>query len=65
VADTIGQPWPQLESSFCSFFAPQSWYNVDDCGQGQNTTIEGQMLGKKAKNSTKYIKQLYPSINRE
>jgi len=36
---------------------------MDDRGGGQNTTIEGKMLGEKTKNPTKYIKQLYPSIN--
>ena len=32
---------------------------------GQNTSIYGQMLGEKALNPTKRIKQLYSSINRE
>jgi len=44
--------------TFCS-------HNMDDHGGGQNTTIHGQMLGKKAKNHAKHIKQLYLSINRE
>jgi len=52
-----------LEQPFCSFFALQSWYNMDN--NGQNTAIEGEMLGKKTRNPTKYIKQLYLSINRE
>jgi len=38
---------------------------MDDPEGGQNTAIEGQMLGKKTKNPRKHIKQLYPSINRE
>jgi len=38
---------------------------MDDRGGGQNTPIEGQMLDKKAKNSTKHVKQLYLSVNRE
>jgi len=36
-----------------------------DHGGGQNIAIEGKMLGGKAKNSTKHIKQLHPNINRE
>jgi len=38
---------------------------MDDHGEGQNTAIEGQMLGKKTKHPAKHIKQLHPSINRE
>ena len=38
---------------------------MNDHGEGQNTAIKGQMLGEKAKNPVKHIKQLYPSINRE
>jgi len=34
-------------------------------GRGQNTAIEGRMLGKKTKNPAKHIKTLYPSINQE
>jgi len=36
---------------------------MDDRGRGQNTAIKGQMLGKKAKNLAKHIKQLHSSIN--
>jgi len=57
--------WSALELDFCSFFALRAWHNMDDRGGGQNTAIERQMLGNKAKNPAKYIKQLYPSINRE
>jgi len=38
---------------------------MDDRGGGQNTAIKRQMLGKKAKNPAKHIKQLHPSINQE
>jgi len=38
---------------------------MDDRGGGQYTAIKGQMLGKKAKNPAKHIKQLRPSINRK
>jgi len=61
----MGRPWPVLESDFYSFFTLWLWHDMNDCGRGQNTTIEGQMLGKKAKNPVKHIKQLYPSINQE
>jgi len=35
-----------------------------DRGKGQNTPIEGKMLGEKAKNPTEHIKQLHPIENR-
>jgi len=38
---------------------------MDDYVGGQNIAIKGQMLGEKAKNPTKHIKQLHPSINPE
>jgi len=38
---------------------------MDDRARGQNTVIKGKMMGKKAKNPTKHIKQLHLSINRE
>jgi len=38
---------------------------MDDHGGGENTAIKEQMMGKKTNNSTKHIKQLHPSINRE
>jgi len=34
-----------------------------DRGGGQNTAIEGKMLGEKTKNLAKHIKQLHPSMN--
>jgi len=36
---------------------------MDDRWKGQITAIKGKMLGKKAKNLAKHIKQLHPSIN--
>jgi len=38
---------------------------MDDRRGGQNTAIEGKMLGEMTKNPAKRIKQLRPSINRE
>ena len=64
VGCTTRQLWPMLELGFGSFFTPRAWHNVDDCGGDQNTSIKGKMVDRKAKNHTKHIKELYPSMNR-
>jgi len=50
---------------FLLFSCSTGVQRMDDHGGGQNTAIKGQILVEKAKNLTKHIKQLHPSINRE
>ena len=64
VADTTdrGLGWNQFSALFLLHRYSITQVSV---GGSQNTSIKGQMLGKKALNSTKYLKQSYPNINRE